>query len=183
MTTSPAPHHLFAQELTGKRSQPHDVRDGFRIPAFREHPDRDHFLNLGARLILLANRVHHLSEQFRLLLFGQRLDGAFVILVLTLLNVVRLLLFKGRRAARLGASIDAILFWGGLTAVFGFLGQWVGLYRGANAIFDAPAVNPELVVLGFGESLGTSVFGMFVLVVAAFLWFALRAMRGWRMVR
>lgn len=108
---------------------------------------------------------------------------ALVIISLALLNAVRLALRRGSRAARLGASIDAILFWGGLTAVFGFLGQWVGLYRGANAIYDAPAVNPELVVLGFGESLGTSVFGMFVLVAAAFLWFALRAVRRSRMAQ
>ncbi|MDH3744586.1 MAG: hypothetical protein OES47_05730 [Acidobacteriota bacterium] len=108
---------------------------------------------------------------------------ALAILVLTLLNSVRLIFYKGARAARLGASIDAILFWGSLTAIFGFLGQWVGLYRGANAILDYGAVNPQMVILGIGESLGTSVFGLFVLVAAAFFWFGLRTARRWRMTR
>ncbi|MCP4203264.1 MAG: hypothetical protein GY769_15175 [bacterium] len=100
---------------------------------------------------------------------------ALVILSLTLINAVRLALRSGERAAAVGRSIDAILFWGSLTAIFGFLGQWVGLYRGANAIFDHGAVNPALVVLGLGESLNTSVVGMFTLVIAAFLWFCLRS--------
>jgi cbb3-type cytochrome oxidase subunit 3 len=99
---------------------------------------------------------------------------AWVILLLTLVNIVRLALRKGRRAAGLRTSIDAILFWGCLTAVFGFLGQWVGLNRAANAIVEAHGVSPPMVVLGFGESLGTTVFGMFTLAVAACLWFALR---------
>ncbi len=107
---------------------------------------------------------------------------ALVILTLTVVNIVRLAVSRGGGAARLRKSIDAILFWGCLTAVFGFLGQWVGLFRAANAIIDAEAVNPQLVILGIGESLGTTVFGMFTLVVAAFLWFALRVAQHWRTI-
>ena len=99
---------------------------------------------------------------------------ALVILVLALVNGIRLVLPGTRRAPGLRQGIDAVLFWGCLTAVFGFLGQWVGLNRAANAVARADAVNPQFVILGLGESLGTTVFGMFTLVVAAFLWFALR---------
>jgi hypothetical protein len=99
---------------------------------------------------------------------------ALVILILTMVNMVRLALYKRRKGAWLRTSIDAILFWGCLTAVFGFLGQWVGLNRAANAIITYGGVNPQSVVLGIGESLGTTVFGMFTLMVAAFLWFGLR---------
>ena len=105
---------------------------------------------------------------------------ALLILVLTVVNLVRLTMRRGERAARLGTSIDAILFWGCLTAVFGFLGQWVGLNRAADAVARLGAVSPQLVILGIGESLGTTVFGMFTLVVAAFLWLALRLMRSRR---
>ena len=99
---------------------------------------------------------------------------AAVILILTVVNGIRLVLPSARHAPGLRKSIDAILFWGCLTAVFGFLGQWVGLNRAAHAVAQYGVVNPQLVILGIGESLGTTVFGMFTVVVAAFLWFTLR---------
>lgn len=102
---------------------------------------------------------------------------ALVILVLTLINAVRLARPSGRRSPGLPKSIDAILFWGCLTAIFGFLGQWVGLNRATHAVAQHGAVNPSLVILGIGESLGTTVFGLFTLVVAAFFWFALRVVQ------
>lgn len=106
---------------------------------------------------------------------------ALVILILTLVNTVRLWLGDRDRARRLRTSIDAILFWGCLTAIFGFLGQWNGLNRAAHAVAVAGAVNPPSVILGIGESLGTTVFGMFTLMAAAFLWFALRVAQHRRM--
>jgi biopolymer transport protein ExbB/TolQ len=105
---------------------------------------------------------------------------AWVIILLTVVNLILLALRSGKRAARLRTSIDAILFWGCLTAIFGLLGQWVGLNRAAKVLMNYDAVNPALVVLGIGESLGTTVFGMFALVVSAFLWFALRLIQHHR---
>jgi hypothetical protein len=99
---------------------------------------------------------------------------ALVIFVLTIVNLLRLALGSRERLARLRTSIDAVLFWGCLTAVFGFLGQWNGLNRAAHAVAEQGAVSPPMVILGIGESLGTSVFGMFTLVAAMFLWFGLR---------
>jgi hypothetical protein len=95
-------------------------------------------------------------------------------LSLTLINAVRLVWHRDAGAERLRTSIDAILFWGSLTAILGFLGQWSGLHKAANAIYDYGVINPKYVVLGIGESLNTSVFGMFTLVGAAFFWFGLR---------
>ena len=105
---------------------------------------------------------------------------ALVILTLTAINVFRLALDGGRRAAAARTSIDAILFWGCLTAVLGFLGQWIGLHRVSKVVIDRGIVGPQMVVLGLGESLNTTVFGMFTLVGAAFLWFGLRALQSWR---
>ncbi len=107
---------------------------------------------------------------------------ALLILTLTAINVFRLALGGGRRAAAARTSIDAILFWGCLTAVFGFLGQWSGLYRASKAVMAQGAINPPAFVLGVGESLGTSVFGLFALLVAAFLWFGLRVAQRLRVV-
>jgi hypothetical protein len=105
---------------------------------------------------------------------------ALVVLTLALVNTVRLAIRDPERVVGLTRSIDAILFWGSLTAIFGFLGQWNGLYKAANALMDYGLANPKLIVLGFGESLGTSVFGLFALVVAAFLWFGLRVAQHWK---
>ena len=105
---------------------------------------------------------------------------ALVILILTLVNIVRLAMRSGKRAAGLRTSVDAILFWGCLTAIFGFLGQWNGLNRASQALMEAGLANPKFMVLGIGESLGTSVFGMFTLMVAAFIWFALRVIQHQR---
>ena len=105
---------------------------------------------------------------------------ALVILVLTVVNAIRLGLPGGKRSPGLRKSIDAILFWGCLTAIFGVLGQWVGLNKAANAVAQHGTVNPSLVLLGIGESLGTTVFGMFTLVVAGFLWFGLRLIQHQR---
>jgi hypothetical protein len=103
---------------------------------------------------------------------------ALVVLALALANLMRLLGRRGPEAMRLRTSIDGVVFWGCLTAILGFLGQWAGLHKAANAIHDMGITNPRLVVLGFGESLGTSVFGMFVLVGALFLWSGLRALQS-----
>lgn len=107
---------------------------------------------------------------------------AQVVLILTLVNLARLTRRRGDSARQLRTSIDAVLFWGCLTAILGFLGQWNGLHRAANFIHDQGIVDPQLVVLGLGESLSTSVFGMFVLVAALFLWFGLRALQHLRAI-
>ena len=99
---------------------------------------------------------------------------ALVVLILAAVNTVRLA--RGGRApsSGLGTSIDAILFWGALIAVLGFFGQWSGLYRGATALGEYGVARPGLIILGIGESLSTSGFGLFVLIGAALLWFFLR---------
>jgi hypothetical protein len=99
---------------------------------------------------------------------------AAVVALLALVNAVRIRGVCVEDAASRGRRIDAVLFWGCLAAILGFLGQWNGLFKAANAIFGAGMVNPKLVVTGLAESLTTSVFGMFVLVASLFLWFPLR---------
>ena len=105
---------------------------------------------------------------------------AWVIVFLTIMATILVMLRRGKRAARLRTLIDAILFWGCLTAVLGFLGQWSGLHRASKAVFDHGVVDPQLVILGLGESLSTTVFGMFTLVIAGFLWYGLRAAQSWK---
>jgi hypothetical protein len=102
-----------------------------------------------------------------------------VVVVLIVINTVRLVLDRTDLRAR--SSINGILFWGVVTAVLGFTGQWVGLYKVVEVVFEvAPrlGISPRAVGIGFAESLRTSIFGVAVLIVAGVSWFLLRA--WWR---
>ena len=69
--------------------------------------------------------------------------------------------------------MHAIIFWGGITAAVGFLGQISGTYNAMNAIARAEQINPSLVAMGFAESLTTTIYGLDVLIVSALIWFIL----------
>ena len=97
----------------------------------------------------------------------------FVIFGLVIKNAVALIGKRGEPTSR-RHSIDAVLFWGSVAAVIGFLGQWLGVMRLITVIFERGVVSPNMVVYGLSESLLTPVAGMFVLVISAFLWFFLR---------
>lgn len=99
---------------------------------------------------------------------------AVVILLLVLWNSLALIAGSSVRSNRRRHSIDAILFWGGLAAVLGFLGQWIGIGRMAQAVAEHGIVSPQAVAYGISESLLTPISGMVVFVSAAFLWFFLR---------
>lgn len=98
----------------------------------------------------------------------------WVVLVLALWNAIVLLTRKEIVGSRRRQGIDSILFWGGVAAVLGFLGQWVGIGKLTRFIAQEGVVNPPAVAYGISESLLTTISGMVVLLVAAFLWFFLR---------
>lgn len=71
-------------------------------------------------------------------------------------------------------SIDAVLFWGGVAAVLGLLGQWLGIHKLTRVLHEQGVVSPSMVAYGISESLLTPLAGMVVLVGAVFLWSLLR---------
>jgi len=99
---------------------------------------------------------------------------AVVILLLVLWNSLVLIARSSIPSSRRRHSIDAVLFWGGFAAVLGFLGQWIGIGRLAQAVAERGIVSPQAVAYGISESLLTPISGMVVFLVAAFLWFFLR---------
>ena len=105
----------------------------------------------------------------------------FVIVGLGIRNTAALIGRRGEAASRRN-SIDAILFWGTVAALIGFLGQWLGVMKMLTVMVQHGLVSPNMVVLGLSESLLTPVAGMFVLVGSAFLWFFLRV-GLWRIER
>ena len=96
---------------------------------------------------------------------------AIVIAILSIRKTVDLFAGKDLSPARLEQGLHAILFWGIMSAVLGFIGQASGLYNALNVIARAKQVSPNIVAMGFAESLTTTIFGLTVLLVSAIVWF------------
>ena len=108
---------------------------------------------------------------------------AWPLLFLSIVNCV-LVVVSGLRLARqprslpdagLESRINAILFWGGVAALLGFMGQHSGIYNAVHAIVAATEISPRVVLIGFAESFTTTLFGMTVLILSAVAWFALHS--------
>jgi biopolymer transport protein ExbB/TolQ len=95
------------------------------------------------------------------------------VLVLTA-RVVWLLRDGEPRRAEAEPSLQAILFWGGMSVVLGLIGTVIGLIQISQAIAFAGSVNATLVWGGVGVSLVTLIFGMLIFTVSALSWFVLR---------
>lgn len=98
---------------------------------------------------------------------------AIVIAVLSIRKIVDLFAGKDLSTARLEQGLHAILFWGIMSAMLGFIGQASGLYNALSAISRAKQISPNIVAGGFAESLTTTIFGLTVLLVSAVVWFVL----------
>jgi len=97
---------------------------------------------------------------------------------LVIWNVVFLLIRPTSSIPARRKSIDAVLFWGGVAAVLGMLGQWMGIHKMTKVIYEHGTISPPAVCFGISESLWTPLAGMVVLVGAAVLWSVLR-LRLW----
>ncbi len=97
---------------------------------------------------------------------------AIVIALLILVNVIRLFAI-GRANARAQSSVNGILFWGTVAVVVGLFGQWSGLYKGFTAAAELGVANPSAVIMGFSETLISTIAGLTVFIVAAPCWFVL----------
>ena len=72
------------------------------------------------------------------------------------------------------AGINAILFWGVVALLLGYLGQYSGMYLSLSAIIRAPVISPGMLAAGIAESITTTIFGLMILVVSSIAWFLLR---------
>lgn len=98
------------------------------------------------------------------------------LLVMTIVNVVlaaraAVALTGGRRAGEaLEPGLQAILFWGVVGGVTGFLGQYHGMYNALQAISHATAIDPRIVAMGLAESMTTVLWGLTLFVLSALAW-------------
>jgi uncharacterized membrane protein len=99
---------------------------------------------------------------------------AVVVAVLAVKKAIDLFVRAGLEQTRRMRGIDAILFWGCISAVLGFMGQFSGHYKALMIIRSAEIINPRLVAEGIAVSLITTVFGLIILALSAMIWFGLR---------
>jgi biopolymer transport protein ExbB/TolQ len=98
---------------------------------------------------------------------------AIVIVALSVKKAVDLFARRGLDRESLERGLGAILFWGCVAAVLGFLGQFHGTYLSLRVISQAPVISPALVAEGLAVSLITTLFGLILLALAAVAWFGL----------
>jgi uncharacterized membrane protein len=98
---------------------------------------------------------------------------AVVIAVLIIKKAVDLFVRKDLPPRKLEGGLHAILFWGAVSAVFGVLGQYTGIYKALSVIMKAKQISPNLVAQGFAESFTTTIFGLGILLISAIAWFIL----------
>ena len=104
-----------------------------------------------------------------------------IILVLSIKKIVDL--FGGRELtpSRQEAGVNAIFFWGGINAVLGFYGHFLGIYLAMQAIKEANDIMPSIVAEGYAISLTTILAGLFIFLFSAVVWFFLRwRLKKWR---
>lgn len=79
---------------------------------------------------------------------------------------------EGRADVR--SAADAVLFWGGFSALLGLLGTLIGIAQAARAISAAGGASAALIWSGMGITLITTLFGLMILLLALIVWYVLR---------
>ena len=86
-----------------------------------------------------------------------------------------LYLSKKEDGAKMERGINSILFFGILSLAFGILAQITGIYIALGEIIRATDISPEITMMGLRQSFTTTLFGLWILIIAAVLWFTLRS--------
>lgn len=103
--------------------------------------------------------------------YGYFLGFLFVVVLFLAVRATRAIL-RGS-AATPGAGKEqrsALLFWGGVAAILGLLGQFDGSYRALSQILQASEISPDVVAEGFVISFVPTLFGLGILGFAVAAW-------------
>jgi len=99
---------------------------------------------------------------------------AIVIFGLTVMKVVEFISKRDADKLKLERGVNAIFFWGGISAVLGFFAHYLGVYYAMEAITAANDISPAIVAEGYAMSLITILTGLFIFLFSAVIWFGLR---------
>jgi hypothetical protein len=95
---------------------------------------------------------------------------ACVVFVLTIAKFYDLIIAK-KPSPR---YLNAILFWGGITAVISFIARYSAYWMMVNEIMDAPDISAQIVFSGYLSSFAPPYFGFIVFLASAIVWWGLR---------
>ncbi len=99
---------------------------------------------------------------------------AIVILVLTVKKVLDLFVNKSLPSNKLETGINAIFFWGGISALLGAFAHFHGMYISMIIISEANDISPAIVAAGYGVSLIAMLAGLLIFIISAIIWFVFR---------
>lgn len=95
---------------------------------------------------------------------------ALIVIILIAKKVYDLLIKRNGNTRYL----NAILFWGGITALLGIIGQLSGYWFVLNEIMEAPDISPPLLLTGYLSSFVTPLFGLVVFLISGICWWILK---------
>ena len=99
---------------------------------------------------------------------------ALVVLVLSIRKAIQLYGKQELPKPALETGINAIIFWGAISAIFGFLAHYLGLYYAMLAINRANDISPAIVAGGYAASLITILSGLTIFIISLLIWFVFR---------
>ena len=99
---------------------------------------------------------------------------AVIILALTIKKIIDLFFKPNQTRWQLENGINAILFWGGISAIIGYLAHYTGMYLAMEEIAHAHDISPGIVAMGYGVALISVLTGLVILLASAIIWFLLR---------
>jgi len=100
-----------------------------------------------------------------------------IALTITGLSIKKAIELFGKRSLdkmQLESGINAILFWGFISVVFGFFIHYVGVYEAMRAIAQANDISPAIVSYGYSMALISILTGLAIFGISAVLWFLFR---------
>ncbi|MEZ5197455.1 MAG: hypothetical protein R2764_13985 [Bacteroidales bacterium] len=102
---------------------------------------------------------------------------SLIVLFMILKRVYNLFILKQAKKD----GVNSILFWGSVTFAAGLLAQISGIWMAFDEIMKAADISPMFVLIGFLSSFATTLFGLTIMIIAAFSWWGLRYIENRRL--
>jgi len=99
---------------------------------------------------------------------------AIIIIYLSVRKFIDLFFVDNQNRSTLKNGINAILFWGSFSVVFGIFAHFIGIYLAMQAVMVAGDISPAIVANGYALSLITILSGLFLFMVSAIIWLFLQ---------
>jgi biopolymer transport protein ExbB/TolQ len=103
---------------------------------------------------------------------------AISIVILSIKKAIDLFGRTDLNQKQLESGLNAIVFWGAISSVFGFLAHFAGMYMAMVSIAEANDISPSIVARGFSVSLIPILFGLVIFMLSGILWLIFRWRRN-----